>query len=126
MPSSQDSSKIAALSPSFMKDKKFYCGKYIQATNTGGGQGNTGKGKTVVVKVQDTCPECEQGHLDLSHGAFQAMTGGKLDPPGKINISWKFVAKASAGSGYEGEGGEWFADDDAGEKEAEGGWSWDL
>ena len=26
--------------------------------------------------------------LDLSHGAFQALTGGHLDPPGEINISW--------------------------------------
>jgi len=75
-----------------MKDKKTYCGKYIQVTNTGGGLGNTGKGKSVIVKVQDTCPGCDKDHLDLSHGAFQALTGGKLDPPGKINISWKFVS----------------------------------
>ena len=25
---------------------------------------------------------------DLSHGAFKALTGGRLDPPGQIDISW--------------------------------------
>jgi len=60
--------------------------------NTGGGQDNIGKGKSATVKVQDTCTGCDKDHLDLSNGAFQALTGGKLHPPGKINISWKFVA----------------------------------
>lgn len=32
--------------------------------------------------------ELMDGILDLSHGAFQALTGGNLDPPGEINISW--------------------------------------
>ena len=26
--------------------------------------------------------------VDLSHGAFQALTGGNLDPPGEFNINW--------------------------------------
>lgn len=26
--------------------------------------------------------------IDLSHGAFQALTGGALDPPGQFNIEW--------------------------------------
>jgi len=101
-----------------MKDKKAYCGKYIKVTNTGGGQGNTGKGKTVTVKVQDTCPGCDKDHLDLSHGAFQALTGGKLDPPGKINISWKFVGAPKVGGvvGY----GEEVVDGE--ERFAEDGW----
>ena len=25
---------------------------------------------------------------DLSHGAFTALTGGHLDPPGQFDISW--------------------------------------
>ena len=26
--------------------------------------------------------------LDLSEGAFKALTGGNLDPPGEFNICW--------------------------------------
>ena len=59
----------------------------------------------VVATVEDTCPSCDENHLgksdvwkgrdtvlmkgqDLSHGAFEALTGGNLDPPGEIDISW--------------------------------------
>ncbi|KAL9104867.1 MAG: hypothetical protein Q9163_000253 [Psora crenata] len=67
-----------------------YCGRNIQITNTGGGQDNNGVGNVIVATVADTCPGCDENHLDLSHGAFQALTGGNLDPPGQIDISWHF------------------------------------
>ena len=41
-----------------------------------------------MVTVADTCPGCDKNHLDLSYGAFKQLTGGKLDPPGRIDISW--------------------------------------
>ncbi|KAL8815134.1 MAG: hypothetical protein Q9223_005702 [Gallowayella weberi] len=67
-----------------------YCGRKIQITNNGGGQNNNGKGKVVVATVADTCPGCARDDLDLSHGTFQALTGGALDPPGRFNIIWHF------------------------------------
>ena len=60
----------------------------------------------VVTTVEDTCPSCDENHLgtsilptrtripltflllDLSEGAFEALTGGSLDPPGEFNIAW--------------------------------------
>lgn len=41
--------------------------------------------------VADTCPanECDANHLDLSTGAFMALSGGVLDPPGAISIKWE-------------------------------------
>ncbi|KAL8802017.1 MAG: hypothetical protein Q9182_004094 [Xanthomendoza sp. 2 TL-2023] len=65
-----------------------YCGRKIEITNKGGGQNNNGYGKVVVATVADTCPGCPRDDLDLSHGTFQALTGGALDPPGRINIEW--------------------------------------
>ncbi|KAL8684908.1 MAG: hypothetical protein Q9218_008077, partial [Villophora microphyllina] len=84
-----DASKIIALSNHWQKNQSPgpKCGRKIQITNTGGGQGNHGVGNVVVATVADTCPGCDRDHLDLSHGAFQALTGGKLDPPGEIEIS---------------------------------------
>ncbi|KAL8676109.1 MAG: hypothetical protein Q9186_007342 [Xanthomendoza sp. 1 TL-2023] len=88
-----------------------YCGRKIEITNKGGGQNNNGQGKVVVATVADTCPGCGRDDLgkypcsvrllwckkrllkrycmiDLSHGTFQALTGGALDPPGQFNIDW--------------------------------------
>ncbi|KAL9053493.1 MAG: hypothetical protein Q9162_004731 [Coniocarpon cinnabarinum] len=57
-----DSAYIAALSPYWM-NQGTYCGRTIQVTNNGGGQSNNGKGKTITVKVADTCPGCDENHL---------------------------------------------------------------
>ncbi|KAL6717261.1 hypothetical protein ACLMJK_005176 [Lecanora helva] len=81
-----DSSQIIALSPYW--NVASYCGRKIKITNNGGGQNNNGAGKTVVATVEDTCPGCGENDLDLSHGAFQALTGGNLDPPGEFSITW--------------------------------------
>ncbi|KAI4117135.1 MAG: hypothetical protein LQ338_007603 [Usnochroma carphineum] len=85
-----ESDYIIALSPSWQGSgyPPAYCGRKIQITNDGGGQSNNGKGKVVTATVADTCPGCDSNHLDLSHGAFQALTGGNLDPPGQFNIEW--------------------------------------
>ncbi|KAL8948447.1 MAG: hypothetical protein Q9222_005367 [Ikaeria aurantiellina] len=87
-----DSDKIIALSPSWQGSgyPPAYCGRKIQITNDGGGQNNNGKGKVVIATVADTCPGCGADDLDLSHGAFQALTGGALDPPGTFSIEWHF------------------------------------
>jgi hypothetical protein len=86
-----DSAKIAALSNSFMKNqfKSPYCGRKIKLTNTGSNDGVGGKGRSVVVTVQDTCPSCNQGHVDLSVGAWNALTNNA--PWGTVNINWDFV-----------------------------------
>ncbi|EMR70039.1 putative barwin-like endoglucanase protein [Eutypa lata UCREL1] len=83
-----DSDLIIALSPSW--DVASFCGRKIQITNAGGGQDNNGAGTVIQAVVQDTCPGCDQNHLDLSTGAFEALTGGNLDPPGQFNINWNF------------------------------------
>ncbi|KAK0507659.1 hypothetical protein JMJ35_009548 [Cladonia borealis] len=87
-----DSALIIALSNYWQDDESPgpYCGRKIQITNTGGGQDNNGVGTVVVATVEDTCPSCTETHLDLSQGAFKALTGGNLDPPGQIDISWHF------------------------------------
>ena len=34
---------------------------------------------------------CASVAQDLSVGAFEALTGGNLDPPGTFDITWHFV-----------------------------------
>ncbi|KAL8899532.1 MAG: hypothetical protein Q9207_006158 [Kuettlingeria erythrocarpa] len=87
-----DSDNIIALSPSWQGSgyPPKYCGRKIEITNDGGGDNNNDQGKVVVATVADTCPGCDSNHLDLSHGAFQALTGGALDPPGQFEIEWHF------------------------------------
>lgn len=47
-----------------------------------------GVGNEITATVADTCPGCDENHLDLSTGAFEALTGGQLDPPGQFSIEW--------------------------------------
>ncbi|KAL8838703.1 MAG: hypothetical protein Q9176_004943 [Flavoplaca citrina] len=88
-----ESDRIIALAPSWQGSgyPPKYGGRKIEITNQGGGQNNYGKGKVVVATVADTCPGCTSNDLDLSHGAFQALTGGSLDPPGRFDIKWYVV-----------------------------------
>jgi expansin (peptidoglycan-binding protein) len=62
------------------------CGAYVDVTGPAG--------NTIRVKIVDSCPECESGHLDLSAQAF-----AKLAAPvkGRIDISWKLVSPALSG-----------------------------
>ena len=83
-----DSSKIAAISNYWMQSKSPgpYCGRQIQATNTGSNDGVGGKGNTVTVMVEDTCPSCDENHVDFSVGAWNALTNNA--PFGTIDITW--------------------------------------
>lgn len=45
-----------------------------------------GAGNVVEVVVVDTCPSCDEGHLDLSVGAWNTLTGGAY--PSQVGISW--------------------------------------
>jgi expansin (peptidoglycan-binding protein) len=63
-----------------------YCGRYIQATNTGSNDGVGGKGNTLTVLVADTCPGCGENDLDFSIGAWNALTGNA--PYGTFNVEW--------------------------------------
>jgi hypothetical protein len=65
------------------------CGQQVHITNIGGGINNLEVGNSITATVVDRCPanECDANHLDLSVGAFKALTGG-LDPPGAIQIEW--------------------------------------
>ncbi|AEV82077.1 rare lipoprotein A [Actinoplanes sp. SE50] len=56
------------------------CGAYLDVTGPKG---------TVRVKVFDSCPECDTGHLDLSHTAFKKI-GAEV--AGIIPIKYKLVA----------------------------------
>jgi hypothetical protein len=70
-----------------------YCGQQVRIENVGGGHNSRGVGNVIAATVMDTCPdnECDGNHLDLSTGAFMALTGGQLDPPGAIGIRWNSV-----------------------------------
>jgi len=81
-----DSAMVAALSPSFMSGGSSNCGRKIKITNTGSNDGVGGSGNAITVTVADTCPSCDQGHLDLSEGAWNALTGNAAY--GTVNISW--------------------------------------
>ncbi|WP_010181021.1 expansin EXLX1 family cellulose-binding protein [Aquimarina agarilytica] len=57
------------------------CGACIEVEGT--------KGKSIVLKVVDRCPECKEGDVDLHEDAFAL-----IDDPisGRIPITWKYVS----------------------------------
>lgn len=56
------------------------CGKTVSITNTKTGQTQTGT-------VQDECPGCGSGSLDLSSSLFKSLNNGNTDD-GTFPISW--------------------------------------
>lgn len=60
------------------KDKA--CKKYIKATYNG---------KTVIARVTDECPECAEGSVDFSKGAFDSL--GTQDQGRLTGMTWSFV-----------------------------------
>jgi len=76
----QDTDFIAALAPSFMPSA---CGKMISVTNE-----NTGK--TIQVKVVDTCMACAGGSVavDLTPTAFEALGATLGDGTVAAHWSW--------------------------------------
>jgi hypothetical protein len=63
-----------------------YCGRKVQITNLGSNDNVGGAGNTVVVTVEDTCPGCDENHVDLSVGAWNTLTGHAEF--GTVNIEW--------------------------------------
>jgi len=61
------------------------CGAYVEVTNLANGE-------TVVVRIDDRCPECAPGDVDLSTEAF-----AKIAPleTGVLAISWRYVSGPS-------------------------------
>lgn len=54
----------------------------------------TGPKATIVVRIVDRCPECQEGHIDLSAEAFAKIA----DPAqGVVPITWSYVACAVSG-----------------------------
>lgn len=71
-----------------------YCGKKIKLTNVGPTTDESigGAGNSVTVTVEDTCPGCNEGHLDLSVAAWETLTNNALYSV--VGISW-YVSKLS-------------------------------
>jgi len=64
------------------------CGGLIEVTND-----NTGL--SVVVRIDDRCPECAAGDVDLNQSAF-AQIADLTD--GRVPISWHYIANDQAGN----------------------------
>lgn len=81
-----DTSMVVSVSPSFGANA--LCGRRIRVTNTGPttDMSTGGAGNTVEVVVVDTCVGCDQGHLDLSVGAWNALTNTAY--PSQVGITW--------------------------------------
>jgi expansin (peptidoglycan-binding protein) len=48
----------------------------------------TYNGTTITVPVEDKCPTCDSGHIDLSQPAFEELADTGL---GNIPVTWEFV-----------------------------------
>lgn len=83
-----DSAIIAALSNYWMNEESPspYCGQQIVVTNIGSDDGVGGAGNSITVTVADTCPSCDETHLDLSVGAWNSLTNDAAY--GTIEIDW--------------------------------------
>ncbi len=71
------------------------CGRKIEVTNLGSDYGVGGTGNTIIVTVQDTCPTCDDHHVDFSVGAWNALTDGS--PWGQLHIKWYVFGMFSPG-----------------------------
>jgi len=84
-PAGQDK-LIVAMPMDIMADKG-NCGKCVQVNH---------EGKSVTVKVTDSCPACkEHGRIDLSDTAFEQLAS---KDKGIIDITWKWVDCAGGSS----------------------------
>ena len=83
-----DSAFIVAISNAFQQGQSPgpMCGRQISVRNTGSNDGVGGAGNAITVTVADTCPSCDQNHLDLSVGAWNQLTGNA--PYGTVFIDW--------------------------------------
>ncbi|GAA5985194.1 hypothetical protein JCM5350_004267 [Sporobolomyces pararoseus] len=76
-----DNTLIVALNTPQVRSMGNKCGAWVNIKNTS-------NGKTVKAKIQDECPSCSSGSLDLSVAAFKAL--GSMDA-GVLPISWSFA-----------------------------------
>ena len=77
------------------------CGGFIKITNND-------TGLSVTVRVDDQCPECAPGNVDLDQDAFAQIANLAT---GIIPISWQYVANAQAGNlklYFEGSSSQWW------------------
>lgn len=63
------------------------CGQSIQVTYNG---------TTLTLPIEDKCPSCDAGHIDLSEPAFQQLADPAI---GVITVDWKIVSGGSGGTG---------------------------
>lgn len=81
-PREEDSDLVVALNAhqyGDMNSKSQHCGKFVQISY---------KGVTVKALVNDACPECGHGDLDLTQPVFNKL--GPLSV-GTLPITWKFI-----------------------------------
>ncbi|KAF4634784.1 hypothetical protein G7Y89_g3303 [Cudoniella acicularis] len=83
-----DSDMIVAIATDYMSQGGM-CGRQIQITNVGSDDGVGGAGNTATATIADTCPSCDDGHVDMSVGVWNAVTGGAAW--GTVNIEWDFI-----------------------------------
>jgi len=63
------------------------CGRKIEITNVGCDyEGVNGVGNSIIVTVKDTCASCAKNHIDLSVGAWDALTN--CSPWGIFRARW--------------------------------------
>lgn len=62
------------------------CGRRIRVTNLGSHYPVGGEGRSIIVTVKDTCASCDEDHIDLSIGAWNALTDHTA--PGLLNVEW--------------------------------------
>lgn len=62
-----------------MSSKSSWCGKKVKVTSGG---------KSVIVTINDACPECAHGSIDLTQAAFKQL--GNLGT-GVLPITWSLV-----------------------------------
>lgn len=55
----------------------------------------TGENGSLIISIEDRCPECQYGDIDLSEEAFP-LIADKVD--GRVPITWKFVACPVSGA----------------------------
>ncbi|KAF4632326.1 hypothetical protein G7Y89_g5802 [Cudoniella acicularis] len=60
------------------------CGRKVTITNGS---------KVVIATVADLCPQCDSSNIDLSPGAWTALTG-KGSTAGRISVTWSVVPNA--------------------------------
>ncbi|KAI8333131.1 RlpA-like double-psi beta-barrel-protein domain-containing protein-containing protein [Chlamydoabsidia padenii] len=82
-PHESDSAHIVALNAKqygSLDKKSDWCGKKVKISY---------KGKTTHAIINDACPECDYGSLDLTHTVFKALEAD-MDK-GVIDIDWSVV-----------------------------------